>query len=82
MFGKKKKEQEQIMENNLINQSELENSEKSNIMSNQKDLKDLIAPSGIDATNINHLEIISSIKRYARCHYISGVPRMATFQVF
>jgi len=82
MFGKKKKEQEQIMENNLINQSELENSEKSNIMSNQKDLKDLIAPSGIDATNINHLEIISSIKRYARCHYISGVPRMATFPSF
>jgi len=57
--------------------------EKSNIMKNQKDLKDVIAPSGIDATNLNHLEIFSStMKRYARSHYISVVPRMATFPTF
>ena len=31
----------------------------------RKTLKDLIAPSGIDASHIDHLEIISHIKRYA-----------------
>ena len=56
---------------------------KSNMLLNRKDLKDIIAPSGIDASDINHLEIYSStIKRYARCHYIAGVPRMATFPTF
>lgn len=81
MFGKKKDVQLES-QGSLINQNETATEEKSNILKNQKDLKDLIAPSGIDATNINHLEIISSIKRYARCHYISGVPRMATFPSF
>lgn len=83
MFGKKKETEELYnAEGNLVNQHETKKEEKSNLLANQKDLKDLIAPSGIDATNINHLEIISSIKRYARCHYISGVPRMATFPSF
>ena len=82
MFGKSNKERQQAAETNLINQKENVQENKSGIMANQKDLKDIIAPSGIDATNINHLEIISSIKRYARCHYISGVPRMATFPSF
>ncbi|MBQ8043510.1 MAG: DUF87 domain-containing protein [Clostridia bacterium] len=80
MFGKDKKQQ--VVDSSLITQNNENQEKKSNIMSNQKDLKDLIAPSGIDATNINHLEIISSIKRYARCHYIAGVPRMATFPSF
>ena len=42
-------------------------------------IKDLIAPSGIDVSNIDHLEIISSIKRYARSFFISTLPRMCTF---
>ena len=42
-------------------------------------LKELIAPSGIDASNIDHLEIISNVKRYARSFYVSTLPRMATF---
>ena len=42
-------------------------------------IKDLIAPSGIDASNIDHLEIISSIKRYARSFFVSTLPRMCTF---
>ena len=55
----------------------------SNIMKLRKDLKDLIAPSGIDATDIDYLKIYSStMHRYARCHYIAGVPRMATFPTF
>ena len=49
---------------------------------NKKTIKDLIAPSGINAYNLNHLEIVSSITRYARSHYVSGLPRMATFPYF
>ena len=32
---------------------------------NRKNLKDLIAPAGIDATHTNHLEIVSSKTKYA-----------------
>ncbi|MBR3163164.1 MAG: DUF87 domain-containing protein [Clostridia bacterium] len=42
-------------------------------------IKELIAPSGIDASNIDHLEIISNIKRYARSFFVSTLPRMCTF---
>ena len=44
-----------------------------------KTIKDLITPAGIDASNIDHLEIISNIKRYARSFFISTLPRMCTF---
>ena len=44
-----------------------------------KTIKDLIAPSGIDASNLNHLEIISSTTRYARSFFVSELPRMCTF---
>ena len=42
-------------------------------------IKELIAPSGIDVSDIDHLEIISSIKRYARSFFVSTLPRMCTF---
>ena len=45
----------------------------------RKTVKDLIAPSGIDASKIDHLEIISNQTRYARSFFISALPRMATF---
>ena len=45
----------------------------------KKTIKDLIAPSGIDASNIDHLEIISNTKRYARSFFVSTLPRMCTF---
>ena len=45
----------------------------------KKTIKDLIAPSGIDASNLDHLEIISDVTRYARSFFISTLPRMATF---
>ena len=34
---------------------------------------------GIDASNIDHLEIISNTKRYARSFFVSSLPRMASF---
>ena len=45
----------------------------------RKTLKEIIAPSGIDASNIDHLEIISNAKRYARSFFVSSLPRMTTF---
>ena len=42
-------------------------------------IKELIAPSGIDASNLDHLEIISNMKRYARSFFVSTLPRMCTF---
>ena len=44
-----------------------------------KTIKEIIAPSGIDASNIDHLEIISNVKRYARSFFVSTLPRMCTF---
>ena len=43
---------------------------------------DIILPSGIDATNYDHIEIFSKVARYTRTFYISSVPRMATFVDF
>ena len=45
----------------------------------KKSIKELIAPSGINASNIDHLEIISNVKKYARSFFVSGLPRMCTF---
>ena len=45
----------------------------------KKTLKELIAPSGIDASNIDHLEIISNVTRYARSFFVATLPRMCTF---
>lgn len=45
----------------------------------KKTLKDLIAPAGIDASNIDHLEIISNTTRYARSFFVSSLPRICTF---
>ena len=44
-----------------------------------KNIKDIIAPSGIDASNLNHLEIVSHTNRLARSFFVSTLPRMATF---
>ena len=45
----------------------------------KKNIKELIAPSGIDSSNIDHLEIISNATRYARSFFVSSLPRMCTF---
>ena len=45
----------------------------------KKTIKELIAPSGIDASNIDRLEIISTTTRFARTFFVSALPRMATF---
>ena len=58
------------------------NQEKGFLANNQKDIKDLIAPSGIDATSTNHIEIVGNTSRYARTMVVSALPRMCTFPLF
>ena len=67
---KLKKHQEEVKNNNVI--------EEPGTLKNRS-IKELIAPSGIDATNIDHLEIISDVTRYARSFFVSSLPRMCTF---
>ena len=49
---------------------------------NRSDLKDLISPSGIDASHYDYLEIFSKVSRFARSFYITTMPRQATFPYF
>lgn len=67
-----KKQEQEAQQNELIKEPEFE-------ILRRKTIKELIAPSGIDASNIDHLEIISNTKRYARSFYVSSLPRMCTF---
>ena len=61
MFKKKKKQEEKMEKND-----EEEYREDQYVSLKPKTIKQLIAPSGIDASNIDHLEIISEGTRYAR----------------
>ena len=70
---KSKRQEEEERRNQLNNRTEERGFLKS------KTIKELIAPSGIDASKIDHLEIISNVKRYARSFFISSLPRMCTF---
>lgn len=68
-----KKKREQQEQEKLINNNEEPGTLR------QTTIKELISPSGIDASKIDHLEIISDVKRYARSFFISTLPRMCTF---
>ncbi len=75
-MGKKKKQakQEQI--------SAVEKKQEGLLAKNVSNLKDLIAPAGIDASYTNHIEIVSNKTRYARSMVVSTIPRMCTFPEF
>ena len=73
MLRKKQKEEKQQRQlNDYTKPDEFE-------ILRKKTIKELIAPSGIDASNIDHLEIISNVTRYARSFFVSTLPRMCTF---
>ena len=74
-MSKKKKQQELEEQQKMLN---IEKKPEFEILK-KKTIKELIAPSGIDASNVDHLEIISNIKRYARSFYVASLPRMCTF---
>jgi len=71
---RKKQEQEENLQNQFNDFKE----DDKRILK-KKSIKDLIAPSGIDVSNIDHMEIISNTKRYARSFFVSSLPRMCTF---
>ena len=64
------------------NNSEKSIKEEKKSLIKRKTLKDLIAPAGIDTTNINHIEIASSKNRFARSMVVAAIPRMCTFPDF
>ena len=76
MMLSKKNQREQEKQRQLNN--DYSNADEYKILKKQT-IKELIAPSGIDASNIDHLEIISNVTRYARSFFVSTLPRMATF---
>jgi len=69
---KQKNQAGNVEQDNIIQQEDF------NILK-KKTIKELIAPSGIDASNLDYLKIISSTTRYARSFFIFSLPRMATF---
>ena len=72
------------MKRNALQEQELRRPQYNNDFNNtqllkRQTIKELIAPSGINASNIDHLEIISNVKKYARSFFVSTLPRMCTF---
>ena len=77
MFGSKVEQP-----SNEIDKVKKEKEETSVFKKNEKSLKSLIAPGGIDASYTNHIEISSSRTRYARSMIVANLPRMCTFPEF
>ena len=72
MLKKKKQEKEQKNSEETLDESVY-------TTLTPKTIKQLIAPSGIDASNVDYLEIISETHRFARSFFVANLPRMATF---
>ena len=73
-----------MAKNQLLKEEELQNQfndypEENSKILRKKTIKELIAPSGVDASNIDYLKIISNTTRYARSFFVSSLPRMCTF---
>ena len=75
MFKKRKQKE---VENQRQFQNDYTQADEYQILK-KKTIKELIAPSGVDASNIDHLEIISNVTRYARSFFVSTLPRMTSF---
>ncbi|MBR2705509.1 MAG: DUF87 domain-containing protein [Clostridia bacterium] len=68
LLGKKKEENTEKVEQEL----------KRRII-RKKTIKEMIAPTGIDASSLDHIEIISTTDRFARSFFVANLPRMCTF---
>lgn len=88
MFGVKNKKDEKKQadvttqenkEGGLVTSS---TDKESSLEINRSTLKDLIAPSGIDASHYDYLEIFSKVSRFARTFYVTTLPRQASFPYF
>lgn len=74
-----------LFNNKKSEENKNKNQERNNdgiINRNKKSLKDLISPAGIDASNVNHIEIIANRSRYARSMVVATIPRTCTFPQF
>ncbi len=76
--AERKRKEIEKKENSLDFESEADNF----LKKNQASLKDLLAPSGIDCTHFDYLEIFSKVSRFARVFYVTTIPRQATFPYF
>lgn len=76
--AERKRKEIEKKENSLDFESEADNF----LKKNQSSLKDLLAPSGIDCTHFDYLEIFSKVSRFARVFYVTTIPRQATFPYF
>ena len=78
-----RKEQRKLAEQKeKENRLDLNDSEVNVLKQNKSELHDLLAPSGIDATHFDYLEIFSKVSRFARTFYLTTLPRQATFPYF
>ena len=68
LFKRKQKEEDQE-----------KNREEGYKVLHKKSIKEIIAPAGIDASKLDHMEIISNVTRYARSFFVSGLPRSCIF---
>ena len=75
-MAKKKLNQQQ---EEIINNNSMMNKQEESEILREKTIKELIAPSGIDASNIDYLRIISNTTRFARSFFVSSLPRMCSF---
>ena len=76
---KKSKKEKEVVKEDLVT---AQDNSPSLFEVNKANLKDLMAPSGIDATHYDYLEIFSKISRYVRTFYVTTLPRQATFPYF
>ena len=77
---KKKNKEVEVNTEGLITQNQDTSASALNV--NKSTLHDLLAPSGIDASHYDYLEIFSKVSRFARSFYLTTIPRQATFPYF
>lgn len=79
-----RKEARRLREKNNISNDSLINAdgETSILDIDKSNIKDIIAPSGIDASHYDYLEVFSKYSRFLRTFYVTTLPRQATFPYF
>lgn len=77
MLGRKKKTQQS--EQLEIQNDNIENKKRDYELFKKSGLKELISPSGIDASYLDYMKIITNTTKYVRSFLVSTLPRMCSF---
>lgn len=77
MLGRKKKTQQS--EQLEIQNDNIENKKRDYELFKKSGLKELISPSGIDASDLDYMKIITNTTKYVRSFLVSTLPRMCSF---